>query len=104
VSDEIEKEVRDQAAKQALAHGERYPYDAPDSWWHSSSDAGRPPATDWAHAAARGILADLNDRRGIKIGFNGIDEGVRVDIVTALADIIRLAASSQTGDTENDHH
>jgi hypothetical protein len=77
------------SAKHALEHGQQYPYDAPDSW---SSDNPPPPAKDWAHAAARGILSDLNDRRSIKNGFLGIDEDVRVEIVESLAGIIRAAA------------
>lgn len=73
-----------------LAHGAAYPYDASDEWW--DGDASNPPAADdWAHAAARGVLADLNDRRGIKHGFDDVDEGIRAEIVASLAAIIRVA-------------
>lgn len=80
-------------AERALAGGARFPYDAPDSWWHSNDEDGSkaPPATDWAHAAARGVMTDLNDRSGIKHGFRGIDEEIRVEITLALAEIIRAA-------------
>lgn len=74
-----------------LRHGAKYPYDAPDEWWDSDG-SNPPPATDWAHSAARGVLADLNDRRGIKQGFAGLDEGVRAEIIASLAEIIRQAA------------
>lgn len=48
-----------------------------------------PPPTDWAHAAARGVLADLLDRKGIKHGFTDVEEDTRVEIVQSLAEIIR---------------
>jgi hypothetical protein len=74
-----------------LRYGAKYPYDAPDEWWNGDGSS-PPPATDWAHSAARGILADLNDRRGIKHGFANLDEGIRAEIVASLAEIIRQAA------------
>ncbi len=61
--------------------GSEYPYD------------GRRPERDWAHKAARGILYDLTDRGGIKHELREIDPDTRVDIVDALADIIREADS-----------
>jgi hypothetical protein len=83
-------------AERTLASAARYPYDANNVWWHSTGGSAHPPppATDWAHAAARGVLRDLTDRRGVKRAFEGIDEDVRVDIVQALADIIRTAAKA----------
>lgn len=76
--------------KITLERGNKWPYDAPDAWW--GGDGGDPPKpVDWAHAAARGVLYDLNDRGGIKHGFANIDENIRKDIVVALAAIIRAA-------------
>lgn len=76
-----------------LEHGNEFPFDASDEWW--SGDAKEPPpARDWPHCAARGIIADLKDRRDIKRGFEEIDEDVRREIVDALADIIRTAAEA----------
>jgi hypothetical protein len=98
MTDEQQRELRKMNAEHALKCGEQYPYDAPDAWWHSSSGDGRPPATDWAHAAARGVIADLNERRGIKIGFRSIDESVRAEIIQSLADIIRAAAPVERGE------
>lgn len=83
-------------AKRLLAKAARFPYDAPDSWWSSSAKMG-PAAVDWAHAAARGVLADLTDRGGIKRAFEGIDQDVRSDIVCALSAIIRAAAEDAAG-------
>lgn len=80
------------AAELSLELGAMYPYDAPDDWKEDDKDSQPPPAKDWAHRAARGILSDLTDRRGIKHGFNNIDEDVRVELVGSLAAIIRQAA------------
>lgn len=77
-------------ALKRLEQGARYPYDATDNWWKDAGVAA-PPAADWAHHAARGIMADLTDRRGIKYSFDNIDEDVRIEIVTSLAEIIRIA-------------
>lgn len=77
-------------AAHSLKRGNHFPYDASDEWWHSSAEV-VPAATDWAHEAARGILYDLSDRRGIKHGFSGVDEDVRAEIAESLAAIIRAA-------------
>jgi hypothetical protein len=73
-------------ALRALDQGRRYPYD------EKASDA-----DDWATQAARGVLIDLQDRRGIKHGFLDIDVDVRADIVVALAEIIRAAGETLGG-------
>lgn len=72
-----------------LRMGEEFPYDITD-------DGSFVPASDWAVSAARGVLADLRDRAGIKWGFDNIDHDIRVEIVTSLAAIIRLAAKGST--------
>ena len=77
-------------AQTRLEQGARFPYDAPDKWWHSSGSE-PPPSANWAHYAARGILADLTDRRGIKQGFDDIDEDVRSEMAMTLTDIILAA-------------
>ncbi len=79
------------AAQQELEMGDKYPYDAPDSWHDAYPNEPAPPAVDWAHRAARGVISDLTDRRDIKRGFENVDEGTRIEIVAALADIIRTA-------------
>lgn len=73
-----------------LSLGAMFPFEAPDAWW---KEGGLPPpaAADWAVAAARGVLANLQDRRSIKQGFIEIDEDVRTEIVASLAAIIRRA-------------
>lgn len=79
-------------APHSLERGAALPFDAPDQWWATDEKEAPPPALDWAHAAARGILYDFLDRRGIKHGFSGIDEDVRTEIVQSMAAIIRAAA------------
>jgi hypothetical protein len=73
-----------------IEHGNKYPYDAPDSWWQKS-DGNPPPPADKAHAAARGIISDLKDRRDIKHQFDNVDEEVRSELVETHAAIIRTA-------------
>ena len=85
-------------AKHTLTRGTNYPYDAPDDW---TFDDGPLPASDWAHVAARGVIADLCDRGGIKHGFNNIDEEIRVEIVSSLASIIRAALTDTKADRED---
>lgn len=83
----------------SLKMAQRFPYDAPDKWWNS--DGENPPvATDWAHLAARAVIINLQDRRGIKRGFEDIDEDVRREIVESLAEIIRLAHQYPLSDME----
>lgn len=63
--------------------GQKFPYD--------DGDEGARPPQDWAHCAARGVLADLTDRRAIKNGFNRLERETRGEIVDTLAEIIRIA-------------
>jgi len=74
-----------------INHGNKYPYDAPDAWWKEGGVEQPPEPTDWAHRAARGILADMSDRRGIKRGFEDLPEDIRCEIVDTIAKIIRFA-------------
>lgn len=76
-----------------IKSGAKFPYDASDEWLNSDSRRAAPKSEDWAHTAARGILEDLKDRRGIKNGFSNVDEDVRVEIVASLRAIILLAHS-----------
>ena len=73
-------------SKHRLEHGAQYPYDG--TFEENSPPT---PATDWAHAAARGVLADLSDRRGIKWELDKVEHDVRVELVNSVAAIIRLA-------------
>jgi hypothetical protein len=83
---------RHMSAEISLKHGGDFPYDRPDDWGNGDCDP--LPPTDWAHAAARGVIAELSDRHTIKRGFEGVEEAVRKEIVDALAAIIRLAGAS----------
>jgi hypothetical protein len=77
----------DELARYRLKQGDDNPYDSPGEWPEGAWVAG----PEWSRAAARGVLADLLDRRGIKQGFYNIDHDVRMEIVESLARIIRLA-------------
>ncbi|MCQ2992377.1 hypothetical protein NLO72_24570 [Pseudomonas tremae] len=70
------------SAKSSLEMGAEFPYDDSDT---------QSPAVDWAHAAARGVLADLGDRRGVGQELEQVDDETRVELVQAVAEIIRLA-------------
>ena len=89
----------DMSAKFDLQQGNKYPFDAPDKFW-SDEDTAPPPPTDWAHAAARGVIYNLQDRRGIKNELHPyiIDEEVRVEIIATLAKIIREASPGNDQD------
>lgn len=83
-----------QKSLSSIKHGAAFPFDAPDSWWglpHNTTEL-PPQPSDWAHSAARGIIADLKDRRGIKNELHDIGEEIRVDIVQSIAAIIREAS------------
>lgn len=86
-------------ARIRVEQGGDNPFDAPDNWRLKAIDAGEepvpPPHKDWAHAAARGVMADLSDRRTIKSTLAVIEESVRIEVVEALSDIIRHAHDAQ---------
>ncbi len=75
-----------------LDRGARFPYDGGADFWEDRAPL---PATaiDWAHAAARGVLEYLMDRRRIKLALEDdrIDHETRAEIVKSLAAIIRMA-------------
>ena len=71
-------------AKTTLLFGSDYPYDMTDNEEFVMS-------TDPAIQAARGVVFDLCDRRDIKRGFENVDEDIRQEIISALAEIIREA-------------
>ena len=76
-------------AKHSLERGAKYPFDGGEDFWKEGKNP--PEAKDWAHTAARGVLADLSDRRGIKSELCKIDHEVRAELTESLAEIIRLA-------------
>jgi hypothetical protein len=65
-------------AKRALEHGIQYPYDD------------RQPV-DAAHRAALGILAELTGRGGIGDQLDCLDDDLKIEIVDAMAEIVREA-------------
>lgn len=49
------------------------------------------PATDWAHAAVRGVIDELRDRGGIGHALEEVDPVIRQEIVQTLSDVVRAA-------------
>ena len=70
----------------SISLGNQYPYDR-----LNGATRGR------AHSTARGILADLLDRRNIKWALQDVDDDVRCEIVDAIEDII-IVAGEEDGD------
>lgn len=72
------------SAKSNLRFGAEHPYDA-------DEDGNFEPPKDWAHAAARGVLADLCGRRGVKSELEQVDDETRAELTAELAATIRAA-------------
>lgn len=66
-------------AKEAIRIGCKFPFD----------ESGKP--ITWQRAAVLGILCDLTDRRGIKHGFNDLDDDIKNEIVDSLTKIVEEA-------------
>ena len=77
-------------AERMLVLGDKYPYDVPDGW---ADDPNHQPVAheDWAHRAANGAIQSLQCRQGFDDVFHDIEEDTRVEIVSELAEVIRLA-------------
>lgn len=80
----------------ALKHGYEFPYDAE----YGDKVGEVENSEEWAYRAARGVVADLMDRRKIKHGFEEIDLEIRQEIIAYLAKIIRLASWSYGNEKE----
>ena len=96
-----ESERRQFRTQRALAMGAEYPFDARAEWDEHGDRVSPPPPVDWAHAAARGVIADMSDRRGLRDLLDSVQRDVRVNIVQSIADIIRSAAPCNGGGRSN---
>jgi hypothetical protein len=76
------------SAQTSLTRGNDCPYD------QLEDETAQNPPVDWAHYAARGVLSNLCGRGGVGNELESIDDEIRQEIVTDLADIIRLAQKS----------
>lgn len=85
------------SAQQSINHGAKFPYDGGLDFWEGKTAPS--PAMSWAHAAARGIFADLCDRRGIKSALAGIDYDVMSEIVQSATEIILTAERTMRAPT-----
>lgn len=75
--------------KLAIQIGNSYPFDASDNWREGSVHAKPPAPASEYHRAARAVIADLQDRSGIKQELDNIDEETRIEIVDNIAAIIK---------------
>jgi len=77
-----------------IKHGNEFPFDESQEWWNDSGRKASKPK-DRAHSGARGIVAALQARQGIKheLSQQKIDEETRREIVDELAAIIREASA-----------
>lgn len=82
-------------ARHRIEHGREFPYDG--IWEATGPDPELTPvpsADDPHFVAARGVLADLCDRRGIKWELSKVDHETREEIIATLAGIIRMAVTA----------
>lgn len=80
----------------SLLHGDRFPYDhLQDEDWDGKDGEKLFPPVDWAHRAARGVIANLLDRRTVKWALEDVDADVRQEMIATLAQIIRDAHDAQ---------
>lgn len=82
-------------AKRMLDIGARFPFDATDEW-RNSEGVEPPPPADWAHAAARGILADLTDHQDLVDQLGNLAEDVRAELTVEIARIIRAGVATSS--------
>lgn len=75
------------SSQRSLESGALHPYDQPDGIEDPV------PASDWAHAAARGVISNLEGRRGVGNELESYDVEIRMEIISEIAEIIRLARS-----------
>jgi hypothetical protein len=87
----------------AIERGECFPFDGSDEFWSSDISVPPAPSRDWIHVAARGIMADVTDRRGIKQAFQVCDwlEADRVKLVNDLCEIIMAHMADPDGVTKD---
>lgn len=74
-----------------IEYGNLHPFDA------SAGDS-----TDWMHMAARGIIADMQDRPELASALDGMDDAARTEFVSAMMDIIQEAQTMDAGNTSSD--
>lgn len=73
-----------------VERGASFPFDGSDEFWSTDETFQADPARNWVHAAARGIMSDVRDRRGIKQSFQIFEwlEADRVKLISDLSGII----------------
>jgi hypothetical protein len=86
-NDDGEEQFEQNYALRTLKQGDEHPFDC------RGKDP--TPPTDWAHRAARGVMADLSGRHGIKQELCELEPETDQELVRTLARIIRAAAEQK---------
>lgn len=79
------------SANADIEHGNKYPFDASDAWWKGEDETLPENFEAWQYRAARGVIANMQDRAGIKHELGGISEDTRREIIESIASIIYAA-------------
>lgn len=74
-----------------IKHGNKFAYDRMDNDDDHSTRSG----THWSIIAARAVLSDLGDRRGVGHELDAVDEDIREEMVVALAEVIALTEANR---------
>jgi hypothetical protein len=77
--------------ERCLVHGATLPYDHPDVCHTGNRETTPVPATDWAHAAARGVFCCLDDQHEIRLTLRQLPDESHAGLVAVMADGFRRA-------------
>lgn len=81
-----------------VERGANFPFDGSDEFWSTDATFQPDPARNWVHAAARGIMSDVRDRRGIKQSFQ-IFEWIEADRVRLISDLSAIIENQFLSDS-----
>lgn len=91
-----------------IEQGNKYPFDAPDKWWQADANQPNPPppATHWSVSAARAIVKDLQERKGIaqELTVDKIDEKTRQAIILSISEVVKFSANNTNMVASDNNH
>lgn len=79
------------SAEFSIKHGNKFAYDL----MHKDEDCSTRVGTHWSIIAARGVLSNFKDRRGLRNELDNIDDDIREEMVLELAEIISLTEANR---------
>lgn len=77
--------------ERCLVHGAQTPYDHLPTCRHGQAIAPPPPATDWAHAAARAVFEAMQDQHELRLPLRELDDATRRRLVERVRQIVLTA-------------